>query len=245
MYMSGPSNFSITLKIHENIYIRDPQQTELGRSILQHGILLIDELGLERFNFKKLAERIHSTEASIYRYFENKHKLLIYLINWYWEWMKFRIDYFTNNIQKPEERLHLALLAIVDTSKKNTSIEFIDEDILHRILVTEGIKAYHSKEVDLDNQSGYFLSYKSLCEKLARLILDINPEFKYPRTLASNLLEMANNQLYFALHLPRLTDLQFTAEDNHDQLIDMLEYFAFSLILADKENGTDRILRMI
>lgn len=230
MFMTDRLNIAITLKINDTIYIRDPQQTDLGKSILQHGILLIDELGLEKFNFKKLAERIHSTEASIYRYFENKHKLLIYLINWYWEWMKFRIDFFTNNISDPNERLKLVLTAIVDTSKKNTSIEFIDEDILHRIVVSEGIKAYHSKEVDEDNESGYFLSYKSLCEKVASVILEINPEFKYPRTLASNLLEMANNQLYFALHLPRLTDLKMESEDDHQQVIDLLEFFAFKML---------------
>lgn len=237
MYMTAKLNFSITLKINDNIYIRDPQQTELGRSILQYGILLIDELGIERFNFKKLAERIHSTEASIYRYFENKHKLLIYLINWYWEWMKFRIDFFTNNVSSPEDKFRLALLAIVDTSKRNTSIEFIDEDILHRILVTEGIKAYHSKEVDEDNKSGYFLSYKSLCEKVAQLIMEINPDFPYPRTMASNLLEMANNQLYFALHLPRLTDLEFKREEDHEQLIELLEFFSFSLIKKGSKSG--------
>src|SRR5210317_99186 len=105
MLMTDKLNIAITLRINDTIYIRDPQQTELGRSILLHGVLLIDELGLERFNFKKLAERIHSTEASIYRYFENKHKLLIYLINWYWEWMKFRIDFFTNNVEDPQKRL--------------------------------------------------------------------------------------------------------------------------------------------
>jgi len=228
--MENSLNISIVIKIQENIFIRDPQQTELGRSILQQGILLIDELGLEKFNFKRLAERIQSTEASIYRYFENKHKLLLYLINWYWEWMKFRIDYFTINIEDPREKLRKALVAIVDTSKKNTSISFIDEDILHRILVTEGIKAYHSKEVDLDNQSGYFLSYKSLSEKLAKLILGLKPDFKYPRTLASNLLEMANNQIYFALHLPRLTDLQFESESDYDQVLELLDFFAFKML---------------
>lgn len=238
---SEPLNISIILQINDSIYLRDPQQTALGRNLLKHGLSLIDELGMERFNFKKLAERMNSTEASVYRYFENKHKLLIYLINWYWEWMKFRIDYFTQNVQNPKERLHLAITAIVDTTKKNTTIDFIDEDVLHRILVTEGIKAYHSKEVDKDNKSGYFLSYKSLCAKLSELILGIRPDFKYPRTLASNLLEMANNQIYFALHLPRLTDIRFDKEEDYQQVIDMLDFFAFS-ILSDqadqKSSGT-------
>ena len=55
----------ISLEINPSLFLRDPQQTELGRRILQQAILLIDELGLEQFTFRKLAERIESTEASV------------------------------------------------------------------------------------------------------------------------------------------------------------------------------------
>ena len=50
------------------------------------------EIGFESFTFKKLAAKIESTEASVYRYFENKHKLLIYLVSWYWNWVEYRLD---------------------------------------------------------------------------------------------------------------------------------------------------------
>ena len=79
----------IQMQLNEKLYLRDPQDTKLGRKIIRHSILLIDEIGFEQFNFKKLAERIESTEASVYRYFENKHLLLVYLLCWYWEWTKF------------------------------------------------------------------------------------------------------------------------------------------------------------
>ena len=75
------------VNIHNGLYLRDPKETTLGQSILKHSIILIDELGFEHFTFKKLAAKINSTEASIYRYFENKHLLLVYLSNWYWEYM--------------------------------------------------------------------------------------------------------------------------------------------------------------
>ncbi|MCB0621748.1 MAG: TetR/AcrR family transcriptional regulator, partial [Saprospiraceae bacterium] len=131
--------------------------------ILQQAILLIDELGLEQFTFRKLAERIESTEASVYRYFENKHLLFVYLLNWYWEWMRFRVDYNTHNLASPVERLRMAITMIVDTAKRNTDVAFVDEDVLHRIVVTEGTKAYHHKMVDEENRIGFFLSYKNLC----------------------------------------------------------------------------------
>ena len=48
---------SISIRVSPNakLYIRDPQETKLGRNIIHHSILLIDKIGFERFNFKKLA----------------------------------------------------------------------------------------------------------------------------------------------------------------------------------------------
>ena len=46
--------FSIKISLNENLYLRDPQETDLGKRIIQHSILLIDEVGFESFNFKKL-----------------------------------------------------------------------------------------------------------------------------------------------------------------------------------------------
>lgn len=220
---------SVELDINEKLYKADPQRTDLGRKILQHSILMIDEMGLERFNFKKLAVRIHSAEASIYRYFENKHLLLTYLVNWYWEWMRFRIELKTLHIEAPEQRLEGVISCIVDTAKRNTSIAFIDEDVLHRIVVAEGTKAYHNKAVDDQNQDGFFLSYKALCKKVAAIILENNPDFPYPRAMASHILEMANNHIYFAEHLPDLTEVE-ARKDVLRQVEQLLLYFAWRLI---------------
>ena len=71
---------AIQIQLNSNLYIRDPQETKLGKKIIEFSIILIEELGFEKFTFKKLAIKIESTEASIYRYFQNKHKLLIYLV---------------------------------------------------------------------------------------------------------------------------------------------------------------------
>ncbi|MCB0570591.1 MAG: TetR/AcrR family transcriptional regulator [Phaeodactylibacter sp.] len=221
--------FSIELSINDKLYQRDPQRTELGRKILKHSILLLDELGLEHFNFRKLAERIGSAEASIYRYFENKHLLLLYLFNWYWEWMRFHIDMKAMNIRCPKEKLRMMISCIVDTARRNARIEFIDEDVLHRIVVAEGAKAYHNKGVDAQNEEGLFHAYKSLCNRIASVILENNPDFPYPRALASSLLEMANKHIYFAEHLPLLTEA--SNEGNVLQQVErFLVFFAWRLI---------------
>ncbi len=64
---------NVSISLNPGLYIKDPQHSDLGKRIIKHSILLIDKIGFEQFNFKKLAEEMKSTEASIYRYFENKH----------------------------------------------------------------------------------------------------------------------------------------------------------------------------
>lgn len=226
------ASIRIQMELNDKLYLRDPQDTKLGRKIIQHSILLIDEIGFEQFTFRKLADQIESTEASVYRYFENKHILLVYLLCWYWEWMKFQIEFNTNNIADPCERLKIAIATIVYASKRNATIDFVDEDILHRVVVAEGIKGYHTKEVDKENKDGFFGTYKSLAEKIADIVKEIEPDFKYPRALSSTLLEMAKDHLYFAQHLPRLTDIKVTDED-WSQVEQLLLDFAFGLIKRD------------
>lgn len=224
---------SIKINLNPHLYLRDPQATKLGQKIIQHSILLIDKIGFESFNFKKLAEAMKSTEASIYRYFENKHLLLIYLESWYWEWVSFLIDIHTMNIEDPQRRLKIIIKTLVYASKDNPSIHYVNESVLHRVVIAEGTKAYHTKSVDKENQKGLFLNYKQLSEKVAAVITEIKADFPYPRALASNLFEMANNHIYFAKHLPRLTDVKVKGE-NFDEVEKMLEYFAFTLLQCTK-----------
>ena len=80
---------NIKFQISDKIFVKDPETSSLGRNILKESILLIDEIGFEEFTFKKLGQRIGSNESSIYRYFENKHKLLVYLSSWYWSWIEY------------------------------------------------------------------------------------------------------------------------------------------------------------
>lgn len=220
---------NLQTRIIDKLYIKDPQSSELGQNILKHSIILIDELGIESFTFKKLAERIHSAEASVYRYFENKHLLLIYLLNWYWEWIKFRINIQTMNINDPWVRLKKIFEVIVTSSIRNVEVEYIDEDILHLIVLREGHKAYHSKQIDEDNSQGFFIAYKELSEVIAATILEINNNYSYAHSTATMMLEMANNNLYYAQHLPRLTD--FSNDTNSKQgVVDMLTYMAERLL---------------
>ena len=74
----------IQITINPNLYCKDPESSDLGKKIVSKSIEMLVELGFEGFTFKKLGQAIGSNESSIYRYFESKHKLLVYLVNWYW-----------------------------------------------------------------------------------------------------------------------------------------------------------------
>lgn len=219
----------ITITLNKGLYLRDPQQTTLGQKIIKEGILLIHEIGFEAFNFKKLAKKMESTEASIYRYFVNKHLLLIYLVAWYWEWVTYLIDIRTLNIESPQKRLKIIIETLVFASKDNASTEYVNENILHQLIIAEGAKAYHTKEIDKENKEGFFLNYKKLVTKVSEVILEVKPNFPYSRALASNIFEMASNHVYFAEHLPRLTDISIEGED-YSEVEKMIEFFAFSLL---------------
>ena len=225
----------IQITLNERLFLRNPQNTELGKKIIRHGILLIDEIGFEAFTFKKLALRMSSTEASVYRYFENKHMLLLYLVSWFWEWVAYLIDIHTMNITDPVQKLRIIISTLVFASKENPSIEYVNESVLHRIIIAEGAKAYHTKSVDDENQEGLFLNYQNLVDKVTAVILSIRPQFPYPRTLASNLFEMANTHIYFALHLPHITDVH-VQDDSYDEVESMLEYFACTMLGLSPEN---------
>lgn len=218
---------AIQIQLNSNLYLRDPQETKLGKKIIEFSITLIEELGFEKFTFKKLATKIESTEASIYRYFQNKHKLLIYLVSWYWSWMKFQVDYNTMNIDDVDKKIKIVLSILVESSRKNPAIQYVDENLLHKIVVSESSKAYHTKTVDIENRDGYFSNYKELCECISTILLEKRSDYPYPHTLASSLIEMANNNIYFAEHLPSLTDVKIK-EGNLEDIKRLLEHFAFS-----------------
>lgn len=197
----------MSIQVNEHVYLKDPETSELGRKIISSSIDLIDEIGLEAFTFKKVAAKIGSTEASVYRYFESKHKLLLYLITWYWAWMEYRLVFGLANIASPEERLERAIILLTEQVVEDGSFEHINEIKLNRIVICESSKAYHTKDVDEENKVGMFAGYKELVQRVCDVILEINPHYKYPHMLVSTMIEGSHHQRYFAEHLPRLTDI--------------------------------------
>jgi AcrR family transcriptional regulator len=189
----------------------------------------MQEIGFEKFTFRKLAERMGASEITVYRYFENKHKLLLYLLSWYWEWVKYSISFNTRNIEDPEEKLRLAIRTVIDSSKRNTLVDYIDEEKLYELVVEESEKAYHTKQVDEENKMGLFLTLKSLKAELSAILLQIDPNYPYPNSLASTILEMSASLRFYSNHLPSMTDIKELSNIDKD-LADYIESLVFAAL---------------
>ncbi|MDO9102494.1 MAG: TetR/AcrR family transcriptional regulator [Candidatus Nitrotoga sp.] len=212
--------------MNDKLFLRDPEQSELGKKIILHSIQLIHLNGFEAFTFKKLAEAIGTTEAGIYRYFENKHLLLIYLTAWYWSWLEYQVTFQTNNIKDPVVKLKMVIKLLATTLKEYIRTNYVDESILHQIIITEGSKAYLTKRVSENNKDHLFKPYKDLCAVIGNMILECNPRYKYPRSLATTIIEMAHFQNFFMNNLPSLTD--FGKNKDEAEIVRFLEDLVFS-----------------
>lgn len=223
----------LNLLVSKDLFIKDPTTSEVGKKILQEGLILLFEVGLEEFTFKKLAKKIQTTESSIYRYFESKNQFLFYLFNYYWSWMEYQLQMSIANINDPKIQLRNAIKLIAKTSKNDPSTPFIDESVLQKVLMIESSKTFLSKKVDEENKLGYFKQYKQFVIKLSNIVLAINPKFPYAHALISTITESLFHQRFFTQHLPSLSDN--VAKD--EKLEDFFYQMSIHTILNYKKNG--------
>jgi len=201
---------NLKISVPDKIFIKDPESSKLGRRIIEHSIVLIDEIGFDSFTFKKLGVKIGSNESSIYRYFESKHKLLLYLTSWYWAWIEYQLVFATHSIEDTDDTLKKAIEIVCRTIKEDSTFSHINEVTLNRIIINEYSKSYLTKEVDKENKEGYFIIYKRLITRLKEMILNINSDYKYASSLASTIVEGALHQHFLKEHFQSITDCNST-----------------------------------
>lgn len=197
---------NIKIQVNENLYVKDPETSDLGKKIIKNSILLIDEIGLEHFTFKKLGEKIGSNESSIYRYFENKHKLVMYLSSWYWSWIEYKLVFATANISNATEKLEKAITIVTEKITDDINTEHIDEAVLNKIIISEFSKAIYTKEVDEDNKEGSFLAYKRVINRIIAIVEEVNPDYPFAKSLVSTIVEGSLHQHFLTNHLKTITN---------------------------------------
>lgn len=210
---------------NENLYVKNPAFTALGRKMVAASIELIDELGFEGFTFRKLAKEIETTEASVYRYFESKHQLLLFLINIYWGHLGKKIELLTRHEEDSKLRLEKSIRILLSTEDE-PYFTIGDYKKLRHLVTQEASKVYLHKNVDAENKAGFFLLYKSVVKNLSDIVLEICPSYPFPNALVSTIIEGSFQQLFFAEHLPRLTNFK----DNQLAINDFYLNMTFSIL---------------
>lgn len=203
---------TIKIQVNENLYNKDPETSELGKKIIEYSIELIHEIGVEAFTFKKLGAAIKSNESSIYRYFENKHKLLLYLTSWYWSWIEYQLVFSTFNVTDPVKKIEKAIEILTQPISKDSTYKHINEILLSKIVINEFSKSYLTKEVDKENKEGYFSVFKRLITRLQEIIIEIDPKYPYPLSLASTVIEGSLHQSFLKDHFASITDCSSSSE---------------------------------
>ena len=211
---------TIKIQVNSAIYLKDPETTELGKNILKESIILIDELGFDHFTFKKLGEKIGSNESSIYRYFENKHKLLMYLSSWYWSWIEYRLVFSTSNISNSKQQLMKAISVVTEKIEDDESTSYINESILNRIIITEFTKTFLTKQVDDEIRDGFFMVYNRVINRIIKMLHVLVPNYPYSKSFVSDMVEGSLHQHFLSSHLKTITDCNETVSPT-DYYIDL------------------------
>jgi AcrR family transcriptional regulator len=224
-------SWQIQIQLNEKLFVRDPASSDVGRSIVKQGAAMIEKMGLEEFTFKKLATKLKTNESSIYRYFENKHRMLVYLVDWYWRWIEYLVVVHINNIKDPYKKIDVILnILMLKVDADLVGGPDMDKQILHQLVIKEASKSYLTSHVVEDNKLQLFKPYKDLCARIAAIFLEINPKYKYGRSLTSTVLEMAHYQYFFMHNLPRLTD--FGQAKDEKEIIKFLRHLILSSLTA-------------
>ena len=201
---------NITISVNDKLYVKNPETSDLGKKIIEQSILLIDEIGFENFTFKKLGEKINSNESSIYRYFESKHKLMLYLSSLYWGWMEYKLVFATNNLANPMEKLIKAIAIVTEKVEDDSNTLHINESILNKIIIQEFTKTLLTKEIDEENKEGFFIVYKRIINRIIEFISEVNPNYTFAKSLASTVVEGALHQHFLKEHLKTITNCNET-----------------------------------
>ncbi len=210
---------SLRLNISSCLYLKDPESSDLGQKILTQSIEMIHQLGIEDFNFKKLGVKIGSNESSIYRYFENKFKLLQYLSAMYWGILEYRLVIETNAIENNLTKLLKAIEILTLKPENIDSYSNYNQLKLRDIIIEEFTKSYHHKNIDNDEEN--FKIYKRLILRIVEMIHKVDPNYNFPKALACNIVEGALQQYYTQRHFKSLTD-QKTENQVYDFFINLV-----------------------
>ncbi|MGA1495280.1 MAG: TetR/AcrR family transcriptional regulator [Rhodothermales bacterium] len=187
--------------------LKEPDGSELGRTLLRSGLSLMLELGLEGFTFRKLARLAGTTEVTVYKYFPNKQRLLQYYFQLYWLWMRQVGVGILETEPDTRKALERTVEMLCGVWPRHLPSLQLDPHDLRALVIAEGMKSYLHKQVDDDNALFLFKPYKDLSAFVAGRLVACRADVPWPRSFATTVIEMAHSLPFLMEHLPSLTEL--------------------------------------
>ena len=100
--------------------------------------------------------------------------------------MDYKIVLKTSNLNNAKDKIKKAVELLVDDVKQDSDFSFINEILLHRIIITESSKVYHNKDVDDENEKGFYKTYKQVVQRVSDFILDFNSKVNIQKVCLEN-----------------------------------------------------------
>lgn len=197
----------IDIDISKNLSIKDPFSSDLGKKIVLNGLSLINHYGFEDFNFKKLAVACSTTEASVYRYFNNKVQLLAFLTAYYWNWTEYLTELYCQTAKSPKSKLNALINIICNHEINPESINGIQYSDLHQLINSEWQKLIYNKETKMIPANAAFEDYKRYKKMVSVILTDLNKNIKEPQAIITTLIIAANTQLFFSKKFQSLSSI--------------------------------------
>lgn len=211
----------LELHIPACLYIKNPKESALGEKIIESAAELIPQLGIEEFTFKKLALHIGCTEATVYRYFENKHQLLLYILHIFWGWHEYQITFATQNLESASIKLKRTISLL-----SNPVFEFFPKKKhAHNVMQTainEGIKIHLTRHLKEEINQGAMDSYYRIVKRISGFIGELDSNYPYPDALSSSILDGALLQLFYKRYCPGISDATESNQDIEKFLLQLL-----------------------
>lgn len=206
---------NIIIPVNQEVFIKDPISSVLGKRILKESLAIIEERGIEAFNFKMLSVHVECTEAAIYRYFENKNKLLLYFINWYWGWLEHNLVYGTANLVSSEDKIKMAISLLVEGPRYKDNF-YLNISSLKKVVWEESSKSFMSKELKSHANYRMLHQFYDFSERLKDLIIQYKPDYAFPKVLVSTLIWSSILNAFTQIHKGDLIEENFNGQNKVD-----------------------------
>ena len=187
--------------ISEELYERDPLESEVGELILAESIQLLQNVGVSGMNLHMLSERIGLSYETILRYFVDKYQLLAYLNEFYWHWMAHWISVYQMASSSSQHQLIISLQCLCHEYPPLQKSQEPYIYPLFNVLVTEPLKQEVFFSPDY-TYSGMNWGYKKLVMVLTDILKEISPEYPFSKNLAISLVESVNQHQFIGQVMP-------------------------------------------